>query len=128
MSKLLGIDFGDKRVGLALGQSHSLALPYKIIINNGLPELANEIRQVIIDEEIDIVVVGWPVSLSGADNERIAATKQFITYLKGIIDIPIDTVDERLTSALYKKQGVKKDLDKHSAAAILETYISQHEH
>lgn len=123
MKKILGIDYGDKRVGLALAEQGSIAVPYSILENNN--DLLSNLKEVLIKENIDIIVIGLPHSFSGKENERLNITKEFITSLENSLDIPIYTVDEQLTTQLYKKQGVKKDIDKYSATAILDTFLQQ---
>lgn len=127
MTKVLGIDYGDKRVGLAIGAKGSLALPYKVIFNDGLEALLKEIRAIMEEEKIDTVVVGLPRSLAGQTNARWQITNNFVNFLKRhLSEINIETVDERMTSRLYERQGVRRDIDKHAAAAILDTYLQTH--
>jgi len=123
MKKILGIDYGDKRIGLALAEQGSIAVPYSILDNDS--NILSNFKNIIIKENIDIVVIGLPHSFSGKENERLSITKEFITSLENSLDIPIHTVDEQLTTQLYKKQGIKKDIDKHSATAILDTFLQQ---
>ncbi len=123
MKKILGIDYGDKRIGLALAEQGSIAVPYSILDNDS--NILSNLKNIIIKENIDIVVIGLPHSFSGKENERLSITKEFITSLENSLDIPIHTVDEQLTTQLYKKQGIKKDIDKHSATAILDTFLQQ---
>ena len=127
MGKYLGIDYGDKRVGLALAVPGSIALPYKVIANNNLEQLLAEIRAIIRAESISLIVVGMPHSLSGVVNQRQGITKQFIDILASQIDLPVKVVDEQLTSKLYTKQGIKTDIDKHAATAILDTFLAQND-
>lgn len=119
---MLGIDYGDKRVGLALAELGSMAIPYKILENSA--NLFTELEKIIAQENISLLVVGLPHSFSGKNNDRLEITQNFIADLKKHFSLEIVTVDEQMTSVLYEKQGVKKDLDKYSAAAILETYLS----
>ncbi|PWB38408.1 MAG: Holliday junction resolvase RuvX [Parcubacteria group bacterium] len=123
MSRILGIDFGDKRVGLALGESGGSAFPFKVISNEGEDILIKNITEIIRAEHVGLVVVGLPLSLSGAPNERWQLTKNFIDRLASALPVPVETMDERLTSKLYSRQGVSRDIDKHAAAAILDTYL-----
>lgn len=123
--KILGIDYGDKRIGLALAEFGSIAVPFKIISNDGLVVVLAELKNIIISEEVTYVVVGLPYSFSGQSNERLEKTQAFVGSLKKELEQDIFTVDEQLTSKLYSKQGVTKDLDKHSATAILETFLAQ---
>lgn len=119
---MLGIDYGDKRVGLALAELGSMAIPYKILANS--TDLFSELEKIISQENISLLVVGLPHSFSGKNNDRLEITQNFITDLKKHFSLEIVTVDEQMTSVLYAKQGVKKDLDKYSATAILETYLA----
>jgi putative Holliday junction resolvase len=122
--KILGIDYGDQRTGLALAEINSMAVPYKVLTSQGA-ELLAELKEVVDNEKIDLVVVGLPHSLSGKSNERLVITEKFIESLKQEVSIMVHTVDEQLTSKLYSKMGVTKDLDKHAATAILDTWLAQ---
>ena len=123
--KILGIDYGDQRVGLALAEAKSIAVPYKVIENNTLADLLQQLQEIIQTEQIEIIVVGLPYSLSGKENERLNITQKFIQFLKDNLNIPIKTIDERLSSKLYTKMGVRQELDKHAATAILDTFLAQ---
>ncbi len=125
--KYLGIDFGDKNIGLAIGELGSIAVPFKILANIGDENTLVELEKIIKNEQIDGLVIGLPTSLSGQDNERSNITNKFIEYCQKNISVPVYSVDESFTSQLYIKQGIKKDLDKYSAAAILETFLSKNE-
>lgn len=124
-NKLLGIDYGDKRVGLALAEENSIALPYKVLANKGYDSLLVELQQIIDEENISRVIIGLPHSLSGQTNDRLQITEKFIDRLQKDLIIDIVRVDEQLTSKLFEKMGVSKDIDKHAAQAILDTYLKQ---
>lgn len=123
--KILGIDYGDKRVGLALAALDSIAAPYLILANKSFDFLLAELKKIIIAENIESVVVGLPHSLSGVANERLFLTEKFIDQLTQNLKVKVFTVDEQYTSKLYSQQGVKKDLDKYAATAILDTWLEQ---
>lgn len=122
-NKLLGIDYGDKRVGLALAEQGSIAVPFKVIENNA--DLMSTLQEIVGQEDIVIIVVGLPHSLSGQPNDRLKITEQFIDELKKNVQAEVATVDEQLTSKLFEKMGVNKDIDKYAAQAILDTYLEQ---
>jgi putative holliday junction resolvase len=122
--RLLGIDYGDKNIGLALGDLGGIALPYKILDNQGEDFVVSQLKEIVTAENIEVIVVGLPHSLSGKRNERLDITQKFVDLLNEKLNIKVATVDEQMTSKLYDKLGVKKDIDKHAAAAILDTYIS----
>lgn len=123
--KILAIDFGDKRVGLAVAAFGSIAVPLSVIENKNKLALVEDIKEVVLSEDIVAIVIGLPHSFSGDTNERLEKTEKFVSFLKQNIDIKIYTVDEQLTSKLYSKMGVSKDIDKHSATAILDTFLEQ---
>ena len=92
--KYLGVDWGEKRLGLALADSETkLATPFKTVGNVG------EVARAVESEKIDAVVVGKPMRIMnyelGITNEKY---NKFIKDLKDKIGVPVELVDERLTS------------------------------
>jgi putative Holliday junction resolvase len=123
--KFLGLDYGERRIGLALAEEGSLALPYKILTNDSRLQLLRELQKIIQAENISLVVVGLPYSLSGQTNERLQITQEFVAWLKNNLDLEVATMDESFTSKMFSKMGVKKEIDKHSAAAILTSWLEK---
>jgi len=123
MKKFLGIDYGDKRIGLSLAEGNGPALPFKILQNN--KNIISDIQDIIDQEYVNEIVVGLPHSFSGQENERLLITQNFIRDLQEVLSVDVHTVDEQLTSKLYEKMGINKDIDKYAAAAILDTYLIQ---
>ncbi|MCB9802518.1 Holliday junction resolvase RuvX [Candidatus Nomurabacteria bacterium] len=124
-AKILGLDYGDQRVGVALASKDSMAAPYLVLKNKSFDFLLAELKKIIESEEIEAIVVGLPHSLSGQVNQRLLTTEKFVERLREKINLEIFTVDEQYTSKLYTQQGVTKDLDKYAATAILETWLEQ---
>ncbi len=122
---ILGIDYGDQNIGLALAEEKSIAVPYKIIKNNNLNQVLLELKEIIKEENIELLIIGMPYGLKGNENERTDITKEFISFLKNNLEIKIKIINEQFTSKLYIKMGLKDNLDKHSATAILDTYLEQ---
>lgn len=123
MSKLLGIDYGDKRVGLAIADRQSLAVaPFKIIENN--KNLILNLKKIIQEEDISQIVIGWPVNLKNQETDQTKKVKKFLERIKKELPLPIVTEDERLTTKFYQKIN-KKNLDALSAMKILESYLSR---
>ncbi len=131
--KILGVDFGTVRIGLAVGETDSgMAFPLRSISND---EGALEaIIRIAGEEGAGRLVVGVPYRLTGPGRagETEKAVRLFIGGLEKKTDLPVDTEDERLTTALVEKMrrdaGVKpKDFDKDAAAAtvILESYLAR---
>lgn len=100
--RLMGIDLGDKWIGVATSDKLQLtASPYKLLRRGKTFRAdATELRKIISDQEIGFIVVGYPLSLNGSKNNRTQATEAFARNLSrhGDIDLPILLWDERLTS------------------------------
>ncbi len=133
MSKYLGIDFGLKRVGIAVSDPGlSISFAREHLINDG--KLFGNILKLVSEEDISKIVLGLPVSLSGEENEQTNATKAFAQELERILnkhgfDTPIEFIDERLTSRMAEAEIISsvakkskrrnKGLVDESAARIL---------
>ena len=121
--KLLGVDWGEKRIGLAIGDSETnLASPFKVVSD------IDEIVSIIKQENINKVVVGQPVKMSG-NKELSVDFNKFIKLLKSKTTTPVELVDERLSSkqadALLGNKKTKAAQDAIAAMLILQTYLDQ---
>lgn len=119
----LGVDWGEKRIGLATASSDvCLALPLKTV--GGIREL----KQVIIDEEINVIVLGEPTKMGGAQANN-PLWLNFYNKIKKVIDCQIEVYDERLSSlAADSLEGTKKQKagrDEIAAAIILQDYLER---
>jgi len=126
--KYLGIDWGEKRIGLALGDSVTkTATPFKVVASLG------EVLKVIAEEGIDVLVVGEPKTLSNKKGETQKKSQEFFDLLKTKLEIPIEKVDERYSSsgadALSGKGKKNKrssaDRDALAAMIILQNYLDK---
>lgn len=133
--RILGIDYGDTRVGTAITDELGItAQGLETITNNGNDKsVLARLDDIMKEYEISIIVVGMPLNMDGSKSERIEKTEKFIHKLKCKYNkVKIETVDERLTTVqahktmneLRIKPKNKKNLvDTISAVYILETYI-----
>jgi putative Holliday junction resolvase len=131
MAKILAIDYGEKRIGLATAiMELKVALPFGIIENNGIKKLVADIAEVCRKEDITQIVVGFPMGLGGTKTEQTEKTEKFITALKEGLEIPVDIQSELFTSrqahGIFKDAGVKKKrIDEPAAKLILEDYLQK---
>jgi len=133
--RILGIDYGDKKIGLAFGESEAkVALPLEVIPNNG-EETIKYLAQRIFVEDFNQVVVGVPLS-TGAHHgpEQLEKTRLFIEKLKAVISVPIFEEDESYTTSeslrLQREEGAGAEEDALAAMLILEQYfgnVTNHE-
>ncbi len=135
MGRVLGIDFGEKRVGLALSdRSKLIASPFKTIKYFNKEDLINQLREIVIENDIENFVLGLPINMTGKDTRQTEVVRNFKKYLS-ILDVPIIYEDERLSSVSAKnslilqniKTGYNKhEIDKTAAAIILQQYLDKH--
>lgn len=120
MPKILALDIGDRKIGLAIADTDApIPLPKGVISSDNRDEKINRIREIIDREDIQILVVGMPYNLKGEIAHQAEKVMTFIKHLKKQITIKIETIDERLTS----KIAGGGDDDESAAQLILETWI-----
>ena len=126
MGRVLGLDYGDSRIGLALSDPlKMIASPLKTISNKSSQFIKKKLSDLIIDNDIELIVVGLPISLKGKETEQTKKVKLFIKKIN-CFNIPVFTQDERLSSISAKKSliiqkiktGHNKQLIDSTAAAI----------
>jgi len=132
-SRLLGIDPGEKNVGIALcDENQIVATPYKIIRKTTFKSLINEIKQITNENRIMGIVVGNPINMDGSVGKSSQSALDFSINLSKNITIPITMWDERLSTEgsfkIVKKLGNNtssrvKNLDMNAAAFILQGAI-----
>jgi putative Holliday junction resolvase len=126
--KILGIDYGDKRVGLAIAEEAWIR-PEKTINNESVDSSIRLIADFVKSNNIDMVVFGLPVPFNNKRNERFLITKAFGDKLRSEISVPLEFVSEIFTSKLatdssYTKKQ-KTSTDERAACFILETYLDK---
>ncbi|MEZ0324170.1 MAG: Holliday junction resolvase RuvX [Hydrogenothermaceae bacterium] len=129
MSRILGLDIGTKRIGVAVSDPLNITATPKDYIQND-DKAIEKIKNLLKEYKTKDVVVGLPLTLKGNEGEQVKYTKEFVEKLKeNIPDINIIFIDERFSSSLAekhinpKKLKEKGKLDSLSAAIILQTYL-----
>lgn len=122
--KILGIDFGTKRIGLAISDE-TAQLARELAIWS--PEqFWAQIPELIETEAVEVAVVGLPLSLSGADTEKTEQARAFAEKLKQTLTIPVELIDERLSSKMAEQiAGTSKNIDSLAAQIFLQTYLDR---
>ena len=132
-SRLLGIDPGKKRVGLAISDEDKLvSTPLKTIIKKNNSDLVKEIKEIIGENNIKGIVVGNPINMDGSKGPSAQSANDFAKYLSNNISIPVTMWDERLSSQaafnlssnldINTSKKVEK-LDQNAASFILQGAI-----
>ncbi len=118
----LGIDYGEKRIGLAKGDSLlKIATPLKTILNG--EGVLNELAHIVNTEVVEKIIVGIPVSFNGEVNEFAEKIIEFSEDLEARTDIPVETINEIFSSKMAGQNSTK--IDESSAALILQTYLDK---
>lgn len=135
MSKILGIDYGSVRIGIAMSDESGTIAFSKEVLDGNSPA-AKKILKMVCDESVSKVVVGYPLNLKGAKTKQTEEVDTFIKQLESVLPSGTKIIkwDERLTSKMAasfmvdsgmkkKKRQEKSNLDLLSAAFILQSYL-----
>ena len=135
MGRFLAIDFGEKRVGLALSDpTKIIAKPFKSISYNNHDDLLNKISLIIEKENVEKIILGLPKGLKGQQTAQTKKVLEFYNLIKEKNDIQIVTEDERLSSVSAKKSLVLQNIktghnkaliDETAAAIFLQLYLDR---
>lgn len=132
--RALGLDLGSKRIGVALSDSSALiANPFTVIQRSGKrAEDHRRIAALVRDEEVDVVVVGLPLSLDGSLGPAARAAVAEAEALATVLGVPVETYDERLTTvaadqvlmqANLRAEARRKVVDKVAATVLLQGWL-----
>lgn len=119
---VLGIDYGSKRMGLAVSDlSCTVATSYKILYRREISVDLAELRKIISEKEIGAVVMGLPLQMNGEEGEIAAEVRKFAAILEENFNLPLLLWDERLSSSAMENFLIKEvDLSRKKRAKVLD--------
>ena len=130
----MGVDYGDKRIGIALSDLLCIiSSPYEVYQNKGEEDALKHLDKIIKDNDVDEVAFGLPLNMDGSEGERAKIHREFGEKLAQYSGVKVFYIDERLTSAeaedILVSSGVRREkrkehIDKISAQLILQSYIA----
>jgi len=133
LKRLLGIDYGERRIGIALSDENQMfPSPYLTIDVKKEQNYFEKIKSIIREKNIGKIIIGNPLTVEGNDTEKSKIIKDFAYKLSKFVDLPIDFWEETRTTqkaeAILKstKKSLKQNkakLDKIAASLILEDYM-----
>jgi len=134
MPRVLGVDFGLKRMGVALSDVMGLtACPFTVLERQSMEKDLIEFGLMINAHEVTMIVVGKPLNMDGTDGNLINEVNSFVRKLEEKFKIPVVLIDERLTTlqaerllteeADFTRVKRKSIRDKVAAALILQSYL-----
>ncbi len=130
--RVLGLDLGDVRIGVAISDpERRLAVPLGTV-HTGAPADLKAIAALVGDNEVTLVVVGHPLSLSGEAGPRAHHTERFAEALRAVLDVPVVLRDERLSTveadralaaAGVGRRQRRRVVDRSAATVILQSFL-----
>lgn len=133
--RILGLDYGERRIGVALSDPLSLtAQGLEVIERTSLKKDLAYIRELVLTRDVQRVVVGLPRSMDGSIGTKAKETLSFVERLKNQLLIPVVTYDERLSTVEAERSLISSDvsrkkrkrvMDKVAAVIILQGYLDR---
>ncbi len=124
--RYLGIDYGEKRIGIAVSDDEGMmAFPRTTLRNS--PAILDDIARLCKEEQIEKIVLGVPVSFSGGQSEQAHTTIAFGEKLARYTNMPVVHENEVLSSKMADTLGVKREnRDQSAAAIILQSWLDRY--
>jgi len=132
--RALGLDLGDARIGVAISDDERrLAMPLGTV-RTGAPADLRAIAGLVREHEVSVVVVGLPLSMSGAAGTQAAHAERFAQALRAALDVPVEMQDERLSTVeaerSLREAGVtgrsrRTVVDRSAATVILQAWLDR---
>ena len=120
--KVLALDYGRARTGVAVSDpTGTVARPLCVIERAATASGLARVVDLIADEAVDRVVVGLPLTLRGERGEQARETEVFVEALQAVVDVPVESYDERFTTRLA--QTAPGPDDARAAAHLLSSYL-----
>jgi putative holliday junction resolvase len=123
--RVLALDYGSARCGCAVSDPTGvLATPVAPVLAPASKRGLARLRSLVAGLGAERVVVGLPLSLSGADTAQTAETRAFATRLGDRLSVPVELYDERFTTRLAQRTGGSSSEDSRAAAHLLESWLA----
>jgi len=136
MGRILALDVGEKRIGVAVSDAlNTIAQGIETIKRIDTKSVVEKIKGLIKEYGLSKIVVGIPLNMNGTKGTSARSVEGFIRLIQAEIDLSIETVDERLTTAQgerilleadISRKKRKRSIDKIAAQLILQSYLDLH--
>jgi putative Holliday junction resolvase len=122
--KVLALDYGSARTGVAVSDpTGTLARPLEVVENASTPAGLKHLAELAEREGVEQIVIGLPVTLRGERGAQAEETEAFVSALRAVTGVPIESFDERFTTKLAEAQPSEAPSDAVAAAHLLSTYL-----
>lgn len=122
--RVLALDYGAVRTGVAVSDATgTIARPLGVVARASSDDGLAALDSLVQEHGVERVIVGMPLTLRGAQGEQAVETEAFVEALRGALDVPVETYDERFTTTIAARTGGSSDEDARAAAHLLESYL-----
>jgi putative holliday junction resolvase len=122
--KVVALDFGRARTGVAVSDpTGTLARPLGVVERAATDAGLARVAELVRGEGAERVVVGMPLTLRGEHGEQAQETEAFVEALRAVVEVPVETFDERFTTTLAEQGGNGTPADARAAAHLLTGYL-----
>ena len=124
--KVLALDYGAARTGVAVSDvTGTLARPVGVVERAGAPAGLDRVASLVVEHGAELVVVGMPLTLRGEHGQQARETQVFVDALRGMLEVPVETEDERFTTSLAQQTGGRAPEDALAAAHLLQGWLER---
>jgi putative Holliday junction resolvase len=122
--KVLALDFGAARTGVAISDATgTIATPVGVVERAATDSGLARVSELVRAEGAERVVVGLPLTMRGVHGEQARETELFVEALRDVLDVPVESFDERFTTDLARRGGGASPEDARAAAHLLTSYL-----
>jgi putative Holliday junction resolvase len=123
--RVLALDYGSARCGCAVSDPTGvLATPIDPVLSPRSRRGRGRLRALVAELDVEHVVVGLPLSLSGGDSAQTSETREFAAALERELPVGVELYDERFTTRIAERAGGRASEDSRAAAHLLESWLS----
>ena len=124
--RTLGIDFGERRVGVAISDPlGSIAFGVCTITVPGINNAVAQVAELCQEKEVSAIIVGLPLNMDGSRGEMVERVDIFVTKLAKATGLPIETYDERLSSAMVERTLLDADMSRNKRKRVIDKLAAQ---
>jgi len=131
--KLLAIDFGERRTGVAVSDDLGItAQGLNTIVVDDVADIPGRLNEIVVARKVDRIILGLPLNMNGTESEMSEKVREFAVGLEAVTSCPVVLWDERMTSLQaervlqeleIKTEGNKEEIDRIAATLMLQEYM-----
>ena len=124
--QILALDVGDRRIGVAISnETRTMAIPHTVVERQNREDDLNRLCDMVRETEAKMLVVGLPLNMDGTEGPKAHQIRRLISRLKGRLEIPVTTWDERLTTVAAEKMLVERGMRRKKRKGVIDTVAAQ---